>query len=156
MNSNFSNLLRVFLASIFLGSIVIAASANAYYKPDPPMRPFLKGVGKVYKNYNKRKTEAIKQDPKSSAQGQKLGQDLFKREHRGIRFKPIAGAGTKRTIDDINRISKEFHVNPMDVSKVTGSHHNFPGGGRGQIHSYVDQKSGRILESKVKMGTSKK
>lgn len=66
---------------------------------------------------------------------------------------PIAGAGTKTAIRDVNDLVARYGGQPGDWQKVASENYN-PGGAKGggfETHAYQNVKTGQVVEMKSKM-----
>lgn len=87
----------------------------------------------------------------SSAQGARLAEDLAIQEGMSGEGRVIAGNGSSRGIDDINRLTNQHGGDPGDWSKMASrTPHEFPGRGAAQTHWYENVKTGCKLEGKLK------
>ncbi len=65
----------------------------------------------------------------------------------------IAGAGTKRAIDDLPRLINQYGGGAADWSKVSSQASRFADGTLIEVHGYRNLSTGRLFELKSKVGT---
>jgi hypothetical protein len=66
----------------------------------------------------------------------------------------IAGAGSRREIDDIGRLVAQYGGQPSDWAKVTSEAHKLPDGTIVSVHGYRNVVTGQTVEPKTKIEVS--
>jgi hypothetical protein len=86
---------------------------------------------------------------KNPANGVKLNKQLASEQQLGETGVPIAGASTKNTLRNADRLANEYGGNPADWTKRSSSQHVGPDGGKFETHWYENTVNSQRVEPKT-------
>ncbi|WP_143052891.1 hypothetical protein [Propionibacterium cyclohexanicum] len=94
----------------------------------------------------------------SAAQAARLAEEFGTHEVMGEESvgRAIAGNGSRRTIDDIDRLTNVFGGDEEDWSTMSSESHNFSGRGSIQAHWYENVETGCRYDARIKTGNQYK
>ncbi|MEQ9109156.1 MAG: RHS repeat-associated core domain-containing protein, partial [Rhodospirillaceae bacterium] len=88
-------------------------------------------------------------NPKSSVNAAKLNKQLASEQQLGEIGVPIAGAGVKSRLRDVNRLVREYGGDADNWSKRSSKQHTAPDGSSFETHWYENSATGQRVEPKT-------